>query len=119
MYKIGQILTWTNWICVIDLIFSQNKRRFQKKLESKKFPYSSEKPRRAISKQKYVKRVSLVPRNLKLNYVGNNLIPCKCPYYGRRNQNNFKFAQIGTREKKTVFKLNYVYRIVSLCENCK
>ena len=69
----------TNWICVIALIFSENKKRFQKKPRPKEFSYSSEKLRTAISKPNYVKGIPLLSGNLKLNYPRNKLIPYKCP----------------------------------------
>ena len=59
--------------------FSENKKRLQKKARSKEFPYSSEKSSTTISKPNYVKGVSLLSRNLKLNYPRNELIPWKCP----------------------------------------
>ena len=43
-----------NLICVIDLIFSESKKRFKEKARSKEFPYFSEKPGTGISKQNFL-----------------------------------------------------------------
>ena len=42
------------------------------------FLYSPERQRRVISKPNYVKGIRLLPRNSKLNYPTNKLVPYKC-----------------------------------------
>ena len=64
-------------IFVTDLIFSESKRGLDKEAKSTEFLCSAERPSRGISKPYYVKEIPLFPRNLKLNYPRNKLIPCK------------------------------------------
>ena len=101
-------------ICVIDLTFSQSKKCFQKKTRSKEFTYFSERPRTGISKPTYVKTIPLLSINLKLNYLRNKLVPHKCPIFWKTQRKPFQICANSTNRLKSVFKLNYVYRIVSL-----
>ena len=83
-------------ICVIDLIFSESKKLFQKKPGSKEFHYFSERKRIGLS------------RNFKLNYLRKKLIPFKCLIFWKTQPKLFQICENLTNIQKTIFKPNFV-----------
>ena len=88
-------MCWCNW----DFYHWKRLKPFRKKARAKEFFYSPERPRTGISKPNCVKVVSLLSRNLKLNYPRNKLIPYKSPILWKTQPKLFQICGNRTKSK--------------------
>ena len=98
---------------------SLQKNCFQMYLQLKNCFFVKKTPRSFLLKVNKTKRMTVLSRNLKIQYPKEKPIPYKSPVLSKRQPNLFQNCRNLNTTQETIFKANCVYRIVCLYKNSK